>query len=90
MTGMDPFTTFSPEVFKELKARGPQTMPVTIEVEGEKKIIGEATVTVDEKGIHITPTILDEEYEEYVNLISPEPKTFSLSVEKPNGKKTKK
>ncbi len=78
MTGPEPFTVFTPEALEDLKQKTPETIDVTIEVDGKKKVIGEATINVDDKGIHINPTLIDKDY---AHLVSDKPKVFSVAVE---------
>jgi len=61
----------TPEVAQSLDGK---KLPVTIEVNGEKQVIGEATLTVVEGDVHVAATI----QKGFEGLVKPDMRHFSL------------
>jgi hypothetical protein len=62
---------FSPEALKSLDGK---KLPVTIEVNGEKQVIGEATLAVVEGGVQVAASI----EKGFEGLVKPDLRHFSL------------
>lgn len=59
---MDQYTRLAPELLEKLKAEGVRTLPVTVEVNGERKVIGSSEVSFDEEGIHMHTSLVDDRW----------------------------
>ena len=63
--------TISPEAAKRLEGK---KLPVTIEVNGQKQVIGEATISVSDGEVHVAASI----QKGFEGLVQPDMRHFSL------------
>lgn len=73
----DQFTRLSPEEMKKLDGK---KLPVTIEVNGEKQVIGEATLSHVEGDLKVDATI----QRGFEGLVTPDMRHFSLANTDPD------